>query len=87
VVEHLLDVSELEPCEPLEQTLAALPTLQAGDYLRVLHRREPFPLYELLQKQGFAWRSQGADSKFEIFIWRIDDAVAEAALTPLLIEV
>ena len=51
-VELWLDVSELEPCEPLERTLAALAGLGSGDYLRVLHRREPRLLFPLLERQG-----------------------------------
>ncbi|WP_172838775.1 DUF2249 domain-containing protein [Solemya velesiana gill symbiont] len=38
-MERLLDVSELEPCEPMEQTLQAVDTLEQGEYLRVIHRR------------------------------------------------
>ena len=47
-MEHLLDVSTLEPCEPLELTLSATRDLSTGDYLKVVHRREPHPLFPLL---------------------------------------
>jgi uncharacterized protein (DUF2249 family) len=81
-MERTLDVSKLEPCEPLERTLAAIEKLSEGDYLRVIHRREPHLLYPMLEKSGFAWLTRaGGPSLFEIFIWRRDDAVAEQAVT------
>ena len=77
-MEHLLDVSELEPCEPLEQTLASSHTLPDGDYLRVIHRREPHALFPLLEKSGFvSFCRQGGPSGYEIFIWRARDQLAE----------
>ena len=79
--EIVLDVSELEPCEPLERTLEACAHLPAGSYLRVLHRREPFPLYELLSAQGLCYRTrQNSEAAFEIFIWGAEDTAAVAAL-------
>ena len=83
--EHYLDVRELEPPEPLEQALAALRTLRPGDYLRMLHRREPFPLYRLLEQDGFRYVTRdSAASPFEILIWRTDDAAAERAVRQLI---
>ena len=77
-MEHRLDVSMLEPCEPLERTLEAIGQLVEGDYLRVVHRREPNLLYPLLQQSGFAWRCcPGGPSGFQIFIWRQGDRTAE----------
>ncbi len=78
-VEHLLDVSALPAPEPLEVVLDALGHLDEGDYLRVLHRREPWPLFPILEERGFAYRLQpGQRSAFEILIWRKADADAEA---------
>ena len=54
-MEHILDVSMLEPCEPLERTLEQSRVLQPGDYLKVIHRREPHLLYPLLEKLGLNW--------------------------------
>ena len=79
-MEHCLDVSDLEPCEPLERTLEAITRLQTGDYLRVLHRREPHLLYPLLEKGGFSWSTRpGETTQFEILIWRQGDHSAETA--------
>ena len=70
-MEQLLDVSMLEPCEPMEQTLAAIQQLQPGDHLRVLHRREPHPLFPMLERAGFAWHCRAVgETNYEIFIWQ-----------------
>jgi len=81
VVEKTLDVSMLEPCEPLERTLEAVRQLEAGDYLRVIHRREPHMLYPLLDKGGLNWRCRETDpGRYEICIWMQDDPAAAAAI-------
>ena len=62
--ERVLDVSQLEPCEPME---------------RILHRMEPHPLYPILTREGFAWLTQpGREVPVEISIWRSNDTEAEA---------
>jgi uncharacterized protein (DUF2249 family) len=80
-MEQVLDVSALEPCEPLEQTLKAVTDLGAGDYLKVLHRREPKLLFPVLEKLGFSWYChQAGDAAYEVFIWRsVDEDAAEQA--------
>ncbi len=79
-MERILDVSDLEPCEPMERTLAAVGDLGEGDYLRVIHRREPHLLYPVLENMGFAWQCRpGGSSGFEIFIWKKSDRAAATA--------
>ncbi len=69
MAEVLLDVSPLPPPEPLEQILNTLATLSPGDQLRVIHRRQPFPLYDLLSQMGYIWETEErADGRFEILI-------------------
>lgn len=66
-----LDVRDLEPPEPLQQALAALATIKTGEQLRMLHHREPFPLYAMLRERGFAYRTtQMADGSYEVLIWQ-----------------
>jgi uncharacterized protein DUF2249 len=80
-VEQVLDVSRLEAPEPMEQSLSAIDGLEPGDYLRILHRREPFPLYGILASRGFEHRTfPGAETEFEILVWRTSDAAAAAAV-------
>ena len=83
--EVLLDVSDLEPPEPLEQTLDAADALESGQYLRMLHRRDPCLLYGNLDNNGFKYfQREGSTTAVELFIWREDDAEAEAAAQHVL---
>ena len=70
--EILLDVRGLPPCEPLERALAAVRKLGPSERLRLLHWREPYPLYELLKKEGFAYDVLALEERFEVVIWRQD---------------
>jgi len=80
-LEQLLDVSHLEPCEPLERTLEAVAGLAVGDHLRVIHRRDPQLLYPLLERQGFRWITRrGGPAGFEILIWHSADHPTGQAL-------
>lgn len=80
-LKRILDVSQLEPCEPLERILATLPTLQTGEYLQVLHRMEPHPLYPILTREGYTWITQsGQTTPIVIYIWRRDDNQAQLAV-------
>ncbi len=78
--EIVLDVSELEPPEPLVQSLSAIRQLKSGDYLRLLHRRRPCLLYDNLRQRDFSSETRaGRQVACEVFIWRDGDKVAEKA--------
>ena len=67
----IIDARELEPPEPFERTLAALDTLKPGQTLLLLLRREPFPLYRMLELNGIRWNSaRNSAGDFEIRMWR-----------------
>ncbi|KGJ98511.1 DUF2249 domain-containing protein [Thalassotalea sp. ND16A] len=69
-----LNVSELEPPEPMTKVLTALAQLQPWQYLKVFHRREPFPLYEKLAQAGWAYQCQRIkENQFNIYIYRQTD--------------
>ncbi len=72
-------VCELAPPEPMERILARLQQLQAGQLLRVRHRREPFPLYPLLEQAGYkhCCIPSGTEA-FLIYIWPHSAPVNEA---------
>jgi len=53
-----LDVRELPPPEPMTQILLALSQLIENQTLEVTHRREPFPLYEKLEENGWKYRCE-----------------------------
>ncbi|KRT55079.1 DUF2249 domain-containing protein [endosymbiont of Ridgeia piscesae] len=84
-MEVSLDVSMLEPCEPLDRTLESVEQLKEGDYLLVIHRKEPLLLYPLLVQRGFCYRlRKGGPSVYQVLIWREQDAAAEAAVNKRL---
>ena len=69
--ESLLDVRHLEPPEPLEQALEALAVLPEGERLSLLLRREPFPLYGILQREGYHHETEFTpDGDCVVYIWR-----------------
>jgi len=74
-----IDVSELEPPEPMERILARLRELRAGQLLRVRHRREPFPLYPILEQAGYEHCCIPTETEaFFIYIWPHAAPVTEA---------
>lgn len=74
-----IDVSGLEPPEPMVQVLAALRVLRADEYLVIAHRREPVPLYDLLPGLGFQRRTRpGTATEFEVLVWRAGEPDPEA---------
>ncbi|MDQ6959248.1 MAG: DUF2249 domain-containing protein [Mariprofundaceae bacterium] len=72
--EQFLDVNLLEPPEPMEHILSAIDALTQGHYLRIWIHREPFPLYDILGREGFSHAIRpGQHSLFELFIWHGHD--------------
>ncbi len=79
--ERVLNVSELEPPGPMEKVMEAVEMLIPGHYLRILHNREPFPLYTLLDEYGYRHCiCEGRKTLFEIFIWQKNDSIAKEAV-------
>ncbi len=54
---HELDVRGLPPPEPFESIMRSLSSLPAATVLQVHIHREPFPLYEVLRDNGYAWQT------------------------------
>lgn len=72
-MEHRIDVSGLEPPEPMERILDALADLPEGDWLLVHHRRDPRPLYPLLRNMGYRWATHPhSPTDVDILIWPAD---------------
>ncbi len=66
----VVDARELDPPEPMERVLEALTQLRAGQRLRLRIHREPYPLYRILDRNGYAWRTASEpDGNFEVLIW------------------
>lgn len=67
--EIVVDGRGLEHPEPLERILAALEQLQSGQRLRFLIHRQPYPLYDILQRYHYLYSTEAnADGHFEILI-------------------
>ena len=83
--EVLLDVSDLEPPEPLVKTLEAAEQLKPGQYLRMLHRRDPCMLYGNLDENHFKYfQRKGLTTAVEVFIWSENDAEAATAVETII---
>jgi uncharacterized protein (DUF2249 family) len=67
-----LDVSLLAPPEPMKQVLSALASLPSNHYVKMIHRREPFPLYQTLSENGwrFFTKQLNDEPRFAIYICR-----------------
>jgi uncharacterized protein (DUF2249 family) len=72
-MDRALDVSQLEPPEPLERILDALAALEPGDRLSVIHRRIPFPLFDMLRRMGHRWETSGEEGCYSILIWPVGE--------------
>lgn len=55
---RLIDGRDMEPPEPLELAVAELATLAPGEELVMLLRCEPLPLYAILERMGYRYRSE-----------------------------
>lgn len=67
----IVDARLLEPPEPMIRTLDAVDTLAPGEKMLLIIHREPFPLYDILERNGFLHQtSSRADGAFEIRIWK-----------------
>lgn len=65
-----LDLRALPAPEPMERVLDALDVLAAGAELRVLLAREPHPLYGILARMGYRWRTEWQDDGCHVAIVR-----------------
>lgn len=65
----IVDARDLEPPEPFERVMEALCELKAGEEILLILNREPFPLYRVLERNGYAWQTKPfPDGRFEILI-------------------
>ncbi len=67
----IIDGRGLEPPEPFVLTMDALNASSLGEKVLLLLSREPYPLYEALDVNGFSHQTRRApDGTFEILSWR-----------------
>ncbi|GLO61380.1 hypothetical protein MACH09_18880 [Vibrio sp. MACH09] len=72
-----LDVSELEPPQPMREICNTLATMSKGTVLHVFHRREPVPLYDMLREKYAFQHQQLQESCHHIYIWHLGDVKCE----------
>lgn len=66
-----IDGRGLEPPEPFELTMAALAASGPAEDVLLLLPREPYPLYQALERNGYSRQTRRAsDGTVEILIWR-----------------
>ncbi|MCU0764921.1 MAG: DUF2249 domain-containing protein [Burkholderiaceae bacterium] len=57
----VLDARDWEPPRPFEEVMRALSLLQPGERIRLIVGREPLPLYNVLDRNGYAWFTMARD--------------------------
>lgn len=68
---QVLDARYFEPPEPFVQTMEMLDQLVLGESMRLLLFREPYPLYQVLKRNGHRWQATLLpDGTFDILITR-----------------
>jgi hypothetical protein len=66
---RMIDGRDMEPPEPLERALAELATLPCDEELVMLLNCEPLPLYAILDRRGYRYRTERrADGSNEVHI-------------------
>lgn len=76
----VLDVSEMQAPKPMELVLEAMENLQDSQYIKMIHRMQPHPLYNILLDNGYRYKVDNANGLFNIFIWKASDKTAEASV-------
>jgi Uncharacterized conserved protein (DUF2249) len=79
--EITLDAREMVPPQPFEQATEILRQLQQGQYMRMLHRRAPYPLFEFCLAMGLSYQILESNSvPYEIvFYFPTDEQTLQQA--------
>lgn len=78
-----LDVSDLEPPQPMHKITAALQQLAPSEVLVVKHRRIPTPLFEMLTERFEYGFEEISPSHFQIYFWQLEDTEAKKLVKTL----
>ncbi len=71
--EIIIDVSELPPPKPMEIVLESLDRLIPGQYIKMIHRMQPHPLYNILLDSGYRYKVDTSEALINIYIWKASD--------------
>ncbi|MDH5682452.1 MAG: DUF2249 domain-containing protein [Spirochaetota bacterium] len=73
--EIILDARELEAPQPFEQATEILRSLKPGEYLKMLHRKVPYPLFDFCNTLSLSYQlSSDSSGDHEIIIYHQEDA-------------
>ncbi|MDG3084874.1 DUF2249 domain-containing protein [Vibrio hannami] len=72
-----LDVSLMEPPQPMREICKKLESIKTGEVLHVTHRRKPVPLFEMLDPRFAFDHQEFAPDDHHIWFWLKDDSDAE----------
>ena len=76
--EKCCDVQHCAPPEPMQQVIEAVQELHEGEYVRLMPRMEPYPLYSMLDDMGFTHcLVLDGEAPYEVMIYKRLDQVAE----------
>jgi len=76
-----LDVSELEPPEPYSLAINILSEMPCETILNMIHRKEPFPLYQTASEMDFEHKTTFlCDGMVQIQFWHKGDSIALSSL-------
>jgi len=76
-----LDVSELEPPEPYGLAIEILSDMPSETILNMIHRKEPYPLYQTASEMGFEHKTTFlCDGMVQIQFWHKDDSIVQSSL-------
>ncbi len=68
-----LDVRGMQAPEPIERVLTTIDGFKPGDTLKLVIDCHPVPLFRMLERNGYAYRTDaGTESTYEITIWLAD---------------
>jgi uncharacterized protein (DUF2249 family) len=72
-----LDVSTLEPPQPMRVISQALTSLTAGEVVYVIHRRKPVPFFDMLEARYCYRHLQTGEQQHHIWFWLTGDSEAQ----------
>lgn len=68
----IVDARGLMPPEPLERALEALNRLEPGQRLLLLLEQKPFPLYSILERNGYGHSTRvDEEGTFHVEVWPV----------------
>ena len=74
--EFKLDAREMAPPQPFDEATAILRGLKQGQYLRMLHRRVPYPLFDFCKVLSLDHSvKESAAGDFVILVYHTDDTI------------